>query len=232
MMSGQPAWETLEDTEQLARRAVELIGAAARRAIEHHDVFRIVLAGGSAPQRCYRLLAGTAQDWPAWQVFFGDERCLPESDPQRNLHMARAQLLSHVPIPATGIHGPPVELGCVVAAAAYAELIRPLLPFDLVLLGMGEDGHTASLFPGRPHAADALCEAVVDAPKPPPQRVSMGIGALRQTREVLVLASGAAKHPALLRWRAQEPELPIFTVTRGLAGHVLVDREAASGKPI
>ncbi len=225
-MSTQPIWETLDDAEQLARRAVELISAAARRAVERHGVFRIVLSGGSAPQRCYRLLADTAQHWPAWQVFFGDERCLAEHDPARNLYMARTQLLSHVPIPARHIYCPPVELGCVAAAAAYAELIRPLLPFDLVLLGMGEDGHTASLFPGRAHAADALCEAVLDAPKPPPARVSMGIGALRQTREVLVLASGAAKRPAVVRWRAEEAELPIFAVTRGLPGHVLLDRAA------
>lgn len=225
-MSAQPVWETHDDSEQLAHRAVELISAAAQRAIECHGAFRIVLSGGSAPQRCYRLLAGTAQDWPVWQVFFGDERCLAERDPARNLYMARAQLLSHVPIPATHIHCPPVELGCAAAAAAYAELIRPLLPFDLVLLGMGEDGHTASLFPGRAHAADALCEAVLDAPKPPPARVSMGIAALRQTREVLVLASGATKRPAVARWRAEEPQLPVFVVTQGLSGHVLLDRAA------
>ncbi|MBK6288992.1 MAG: 6-phosphogluconolactonase [Gammaproteobacteria bacterium] len=231
-MSAQPAWEILADVGQIARRAVELISAAARCAVERRGAFRIVLAGGSTPQHCYRLLADTAQEWPAWQVFFGDERCLPETDPARNLHMARAQLLAHVPISATRIHCPAVELGCTAAAAAYAALIRPQLPFDLVLLGVGEDGHTASLFPGRPHALDALCEAVLDAPKSPPRRVSMGIAALRQTREVLVLASGAAKAPALARWLAQEPELPIFTVTRGLAGHVLVDREAAGGEPV
>ena len=227
-MNGEPAWEILDDTEQLARRAVELVSAAARRAVERHGVFRIVLSGGSAPQRCYRLLADTTQDWPAWQVFFGDERCVPEHDPARNLRMARTQLLSHVPIPATRIHCPAVELGCTAAASAYAELIGPQLPFDLVLLGMGADGHTASLFPQRAHAADALCEAVLDAPKPPPARVSMGIAALRQTREVLVLASGAAKRPAVARWRAHEPELPIFAVTRGLFGHVLLDHAAGS----
>ena len=225
-MSTQPIWETLDDTDKLAHRAVELISAAARRAIERHGIFRIVLSGGSAPQRCYRLLADTTQHWPAWQVFFGDERCLAEQDPARNLNMARSQLLSRVPIPASHIHCPAVELGCAVAAAAYAELIRPQLPFDLVLLGMGDDGHTASLFTGRTHAADALCEAVLDAPKPPPARVSMGIAALRQTHEVLVLASGAAKRPAVARWRAEEAALPVFAVTRGLSGHVLLDRAA------
>lgn len=101
-MSAQPAWEILADVGQIARRAVELISAAARRAVEQRGAFRIVLAGGSTPQHCYRLLADTAQEWPAWQVFFGDERCLPETDPARNLHMARAQLLAHVPISATG----------------------------------------------------------------------------------------------------------------------------------
>lgn len=226
-MTAGPAWEVHETPAALAQRAVELISAAAQRAIAARGVFRIVLAGGSAPQASYALLADSAQQWLAWRVFLGDERCLSADDPQRNLQMLQEKLLSRVAIPAAHIYCPAVETGCSAAAVSYAQLIAPHLPFDLVMLGVGEDGHTASLFPGRAHDPDALCEAVTDAPKPPPERVSMGLGALRHTRAVLVLTSDSGKRDALARWRAGDTRLPITRACAGLPGHVLIDRAAA-----
>jgi 6-phosphogluconolactonase len=101
-------------------------------------------------------------------------------------------------------------------------------PFDLVLLGMGEDGHTASLFPGQQHAAGDTVHAVHDAPKPPPERVSLGVAALNAAAEVLVLVSGAGKHDAVQRWKQGE-DLPVTRI-HGQAGvDVYIDSAAETG---
>jgi len=163
-----------------------------------------VLAGGNTPREVYRTLRADT-DWSHWQVYFGDERCLPADDAERNSAMAADAWLDHVPIPRGQVHAIPAELGARAAALAYAETLRGIGDFDLVLLGLGEDGHTASLFPGRDwglsaDAPDAL--AVFDAPKPPPQRVSLSASRLSRTREALFLIAGEAKRSAVAQWRA------------------------------
>jgi 6-phosphogluconolactonase len=125
------------------------------------------------PLAVYRRLVEPPADWARWHLFFGDERCLPAGDPERNSLAARAVWLDRVPIPPDNVHPIRAELGAEPAAAHYAELIRDRLPFDLVLLGLGEDGHTASLFPGHAIQDAALVMPVHDAPKPPADRVSL-----------------------------------------------------------
>jgi 6-phosphogluconolactonase len=220
-------WTVLEDAEAVAQRACQRISEAAASAIGERGVFSLVLAGGSTPKRCYELLAATRQDWPRWQIYFGDERCLPRNDPGRNSIMAAEALLTRVPIPEANVHAIPAERGAPAAASAYAESLANALPFDLVLLGMGEDGHTASLFPGHASPEDERVHAVFDAPKPPPERVSLSETTLANARAVLFLVTGASKRAAAAAWRAGDRTLPVARIEARAGGEVLLDRDAA-----
>jgi 6-phosphogluconolactonase len=204
--------QVLATPEAVATEASRLICIAADAAIRERQVFRLVLAGGSTPRRTYELLAATAQDWAAWEIFWSDERCLPAAHTARNDRMAQETWLDRVAIPPANLYPIPVELGAEMAAAAYGKLVQDKQPFDLVLLGMGEDGHTASLFPGILNAA-ALAVAVHNAPKPPAERVSLGLACLRACRQQLVLVTGAGKAHALAAWGRGE-EQPISRCVR------------------
>lgn len=226
MYTGSVRFETCGSATDVAQRAAGEILAAASGA--GHGRFRIVLAGGTTPLAAYRLLAGADAGWPRWEVWFGDERCLPPDDPGRNSLAARLALLERVPIAPRHIHPIPAELGPEAAAAAYAPLVAAAFPFDLVLLGMGEDGHTASLFPGRPPTGEALVIPVRDAPKPPPERVSLTPAALGRCRRMLVLVTGAGKREALAAWRAGA-DLPVARAAAAGGALVLADRDALGG---
>jgi 6-phosphogluconolactonase len=124
-------------------------------------------------------------------------------------------------------HVIPAELGANTGAARYASIVTPALPFDMVLLGLGEDGHTASLFPGQDFQQSAMVIPVHEAPKPPPDRISLTPRALQSCHEMLVIVTGSGKAQALSRWRSGE-NLPIAAVTSGAANvTVVVDRDAA-----
>jgi 6-phosphogluconolactonase len=188
------------DAEALAQGAAQLIAEAIAGGTR-----TLVLAGGSTPRRCYEILAAMPLPWGRVSVLFGDERCVPADDPESNFRMALEVLLSRV-FPAT-VYRMPGELGPDEGAAAYANAITPLLPLDLVLLGIGPDGHTASLFPG--HSALQASEPVVGirgAPKPPPERITLSLPVLRAARRVIVLAAGKDKAEAVDR--AQRHEVP------------------------
>ena len=154
------------------------------------------LAGGSTPQACYQRLRRETLPWGRVTVLFGDERCVPPDDRESNYRMARESLLDRVaPL---SVHRIPGELGAEEAASLYAAVVEPLRPLDLVLLGVGEDGHTASLFPGNPAlAAPGSVVAVHDSPKPPPNRVSLSLEVLREARRIVVLATGGGKREAV-----------------------------------
>lgn len=200
-------WHVVVDDDALRAAAFEQVIAAADAAIEARGGFHLVLAGGRTPCPLYRSLRDAQADWAAWHLYFGDERCLPPADVARNSRMAADAWLDHVPVPASQLHIIPAELGARRAAASYAQTLQDVGEFDLVLLGLGEDGHVASLFPRHDTGAgvgapDAL--AVFDAPKPPPERVSLSAARLSRAREVLFLVAGDSRHDALTRWRAGE----------------------------
>ncbi|GAB4118144.1 MAG: 6-phosphogluconolactonase [Sideroxydans sp.] len=179
-----------------AARIAELIAAT----LAQRAHCRIALAGGETPRRCYAVLRALPVDWGRVQVYFGDERCLPVGDAQRNDTMAQDSLLQHVALPATHLHAIPAELGAEEAAVRYSEWLAQAGTLDLVLLGLGEDGHTASLFPGNPALQRAEpAVAVFDAPKPPPQRISMSLATLNAARHKLFLVAGSGKRDALQR---------------------------------
>ncbi len=203
-------WHRLENSTQLAQTAAEMILTAANNSILERGSFKLVLAGGNTPAQAYALLINAVTDWQKWHIYYGDERCLAVEDKNRNSVMATEAFLQHVPIPSTQIHPMPTELGAELSAKKYCELISTALPFDLVLLGMGEDGHTASLFPDQQHKLDELVHPVANAPKPPADRISLSAQVLSQAQQVIFLIS-AGKDEALTAWK-QGAELPIAQI--------------------
>jgi 6-phosphogluconolactonase len=221
-------WHVFSDAGGLARAAADRIGQLSGEAIARGASFRIVLAGGGTPEAVYQRMAGLDTDWSCWQIYYGDERCVPANNAERNSLMAARSWLDRVPIPADNIFPIPAETGAELAARSYANVVREALPFDLVLLGMGEDGHTASLFPGHLHDPAELVHAVHAAPKPPPDRVSLGLAALNDAESVIILVTGQGKRDALARWRAGA-DLPVARV-RGRHGvDVYLDAAADRG---
>jgi 6-phosphogluconolactonase len=215
----------------MQQSALERLLDAAARAQRERDAFHLVLAGGNTPRAIYQQLSRAAADWSTWHIWYGDERCLPVADGERNSRMAGDAWLDKVAIPPRQIHAIPAELGAPAAAHAYAESLRGVGDFDLVLLGLGEDAHTASLFPGHDwgtaaDAADAL--AVFNAPKPPPERVSLSAARLSRSRQVIFLIGGEGKRDALARWRAGD-DIPARSITP--AGGVDLLVEAALLRP-
>jgi len=220
-----PRWIGMANAGELRRAACKRILDAAAKAIAERGAFAISLAGGNTPRDVYAMLRGAATDWSRWHVYFGDERCAPREDPQRNSRMAREAWLDHVPIPADNIHEIAAELGPEAGAARYAQGLRAVGDFDLVLLGLGEDGHTASLFPGHdwgtaPGASDAI--GVFDAPKPPPERISLSAARLGRAREVLFLVAGESKRAAVSRWRSGA-DIPARAIRPAAGVDVLVE---------
>ena len=194
------------DLEALSHEAAQLFVQQAREATGN---FKVALAGGNTPMRLYELLAGApyrdSVDWSKVEVFFGDERWVAPSDPESNEGTARAALLDHVPIPINQVF-PMYTGGDVQAGAnAYEALLEDKSPLDLVLLGMGDDGHTASLFPGIPElwVRDRLVVPTT-SPKGVPQRLSMTMRALQASKLLVFLVSGAEKKEPLQRALADD----------------------------
>lgn len=188
------------DADAWAATVAQRVAGLIAETLAHQAECCIVLAGGATPRRCYTVLRGLPVEWARVQIYFGDERCLPAGDVRRNDSMARESLLQHIALPDAQLYAIPAELGATMAATQYSEQLAETDAFDLVLLGMGEDGHTASLFPENPAlAANTLAVAVFDAPKPPPERVSLSFATLNAARHKLFLVAGSGKRDALQR---------------------------------
>ena len=193
------------DVEALSLAVAQRIAELATQSIALRGRFRIALAGGQTPGRCYELLRELPLDWSRVEIYFGDERCLPPGDKDRNDAMAFDALIRHIDLPQANLHPIPAELGADQAALVYARLLDKTGALDLVLLGLGEDGHTASLFPDNAAlGSDAAAVAVYGAPKPPPERVSLSLLTLNAARSKLFIVSGDGKRDAL-RHIAQKP---------------------------
>lgn len=204
-LNAQTRWHSFQSQDAINQAALQRILQAANHAIAQHGSFLIVLAGGSTPKAVYQLLAKADADWSKWHIYHNDDRCLPADHAERNSKMARDAWLNHVPIPHDQIHDIPAELGNVEGAKAYSATLKGLRAFDLVILGLGEDGHTASLFPGHPvdNRTDAV--AVFNSPKPPAERITISQDRLSNTHEVMFLVTGAGKQEAVDQWRKGEP---------------------------
>jgi 6-phosphogluconolactonase len=198
----------LADAEAVAGEAAATIAARMREAVAQRGAFHLVLAGGSTPRRAYELLAAEAGlPWSAVSLYWGDERCVAPDHPDSNFGAAKAALLDRVGVEPANVHRMRAEQGARVGSDLYEHELRRVFGrreapgFDLVLLGMGEDGHTASLFPGAPTLRETARWVidVHDAPKPPAERVTLTLPALCAAREALVLVCGAGKREALGR---------------------------------
>ena len=226
-MAGDMYSLVLPDTSAVARAAAAFILQCAADAIAAHGRFSLVLAGGRTPLAAYRLLAEEQIETSRWHIYFGDERCLPPGDPERNSLAASEAWLDASGIPTDQIHAMPAELGPEASAENYARTIASAQPFDLVLLGMGEDGHVASLFPGHEHPGVLLAVPVHDAPKPPPDRVSLSYGAICAARQRLLLVTGESKRDALAAWQRGE-DLPVARVAACGPLVLMLDEEAGA----
>jgi 6-phosphogluconolactonase len=225
---GKPSllWQIYNDVATVAKIACDDILVTAQKAIAERGCFRIVLAGGSTPRQTYQQLRQAQADWQYWFIYYGDERCLPVDDEERNSVMATSTWLNHVGIKCEHVYPIPAELGAVEASKQYTEVIAKVMPFDLVLLGMGEDGHTASLFPGHCHATTEWVQPVFNAPKPPAERVTLTLPALSYTRKILFLVTGENKREAVSAWKRGE-NLPVNQIVYPHTTKVLLDRAAS-----
>ncbi len=235
------AIRVVPDPAALADTAARSIVETSQQAIDARGVFSLALSGGSTPRELHRRLASPplAQqvDWSRVQIFFGDERCVPPEDPQSNYHMAQETLLSLVPVPAANVHRMRGELPPEDAAVDYARQLKDFFKddepsLDLILLGMGDNGHTASLFPGLNAVHEQHRWVVAEhVPEVDMWRLSLTPVVLNLAREVMFLVAGAGK-ASMLQQVLEGPYAPDerpAQVVRPAPGQViwLVDAAAA-----
>jgi 6-phosphogluconolactonase len=219
--------EVVEDAEAVARRVAERLAEQARSGGQ------LALTGGSTPARAYELAAGLEPDWSRVELWWGDERCVPPEDERSNYGMAKATLLDALESPPHAVHRMPGELGRESGAAAYERETAALDGFDLVLLGLGPDGHVASLYPDQPTLDETERRAIGAEAKLEPyvDRITLTLPLLRRAREVLFLVAGKQKADAVRRALAPEPsrDTPGSLVRAELGPtRAVLDRAAAS----
>ena len=246
-MAQAPDVRVFPDLEALSRAAAEVCVQTAQEAVRARGPFAFVLTGGATPRRLYELLAGPAGEdlpWEQTHLFWGDERYVPHDHEESNYGMARAALIDYVGVPEDQVHPMPTGRDAPEdAAAAYEEMLRrfaearpdgaPL--FDLLLLGLGADGHVASLFPeDQPHEQAEEEESWVRAPYGPPrhtprQRLTLTFSALAEAQDTLFLVSGEKKRAAVQAvLGAEDPQKPASHVQARRRVRWMLD-EAAAG---
>lgn len=244
--------EVLPDGAALAEAAANHFVALARVAVRVRGLFRVALSGGSTPRGAYQCLASEAfasqVDWQRVHVFWGDERCVPPDHPDSNFRMAKEALLDHVPLASEHVHRVRGELDPKLAAADYEETLRgafypdlsasgandiPVPRFDLILLGMGDDGHTASLFPGTAALHEARRWVVANhVAKLDSWRITLTPVVVNAAAQLVFLVSGAGKSERLreVRGGPYRPDALPAQLVEPTDGDLLwlVDQAAAS----
>jgi 6-phosphogluconolactonase len=237
---GAPQGRVFATAEDLAQGVADWI---VERARQSRSRFAICLSGGETPRRLYELLAEPERcarfPWQRAHFFWGDERFVPRDDPRSNFHMAWQALLQRVPVPPDNIHAIPTERTSAEAGAADYQAVlarfygaqalhaeQPL--FDLTLLGLGEDGHTASLFPGSPALAESRRWAIAVADASALDRITLTYPALASSAAVAFLVAGERKRAVLTRVRAGDASLPAARLHPVGSLFWFVDRAAAA----
>jgi 6-phosphogluconolactonase len=226
--------EVLPDPEAVACRAARVVAAAARDAVGARGRFLLATSGGATPWRMLRLLAEEDVPWAGVHLFQVDERVAPAGHPDRSLTHLTASLLDHAPLPAAQVHAMPVEEADLASAAArYAAELHAVggtpAVLDLVHLGLGADGHTASLVPGDPALEVAGADVAVTGAYRGRRRMTLTYPALDRARLVLWVVTGAEKGEALARLRRGDRAIPAGRV-RSDRAVVLADAAAAGGE--
>jgi 6-phosphogluconolactonase len=200
------------DAETLGRHAARDLIAAAQDAREARGVAHICLAGGTTPMRCYALLDSLLDDWSGVHLWYGDERCVPYDDPDSNHGQVKERLRAR----GAAWHPMPATLGPAEGAIEYAREVGDTV-FDLTHLGMGPDGHTASLFPNHPLLdSHDVAVGITDSPKPPPERITLTFATLNRSRRIVLLVSGEGKADALAHVMAEpDRNYPASLLDRG-----------------
>jgi 6-phosphogluconolactonase len=242
---------TCADAEAAAKRAASEIARRLHGAREARGAAHLALSGGSTPARTYQLLASALDSWEGIELWFADERCVGPDDRESNYRLAKETLLGTAAAAGLGaerVHRMRGELGADEGAKSYELELREHAPaggdagdagdeppaLDVIVLGIGPDGHVASLFPGAPTLdADAqrLCLGVHDSPKPPPERITLTLPVLRAARRCVLLATGASKADAVNAMLGEASRhVPASLLRRGRLS-VIVDDAAAPAPP-
>ena len=226
--------EVLPDSTSVARRAAQLVAAEARAAVALRGRFTVAVSGGDTPWQMLQALTREDVPWSAVHLFQVDERVAPAGDPDRNLTHIAESLLAKAPLPRAQLHAMPVEASALAdAAARYANELRavagapPVL--DLVHLGLGPDGHTASLVPGDPALDVTEDDVTVTGVYQGHLRMTLTFPTLDRARRILWLVTGAEKQPMLARLRAGDPSIPAGRV-RSEHALILADAAAVGGE--
>jgi 6-phosphogluconolactonase len=248
------------DAETVAQRASAHIARQLRHARERRGVAHLALSGGTTPGRTYELLGAAPGELDGVEVWFADERCVAPDDAESNYRLVAETLLAPAGLPAQRVHRMHGEAGPREGARSYAEeLVRrlaahdaasapppagsrepgppPPVPsvLDVIVLGIGPDGHVASLFPGAATldaGEDALCLGVSDSPKPPPERITLSLAVLRAARECVLLATGAEKADAVAAMLSEPSGHVPASLLRRERLTVIVDDAAAPPGPL
>lgn len=238
-MTAQPIIDVAADGDALARRVADwLVGRIAAA----QGRFALSLSGGSTPKRLYELLASSPYreriPWQRLHLFWGDERFVPPEHPESNYRMAREAMIAQVPIPPDQVHPIPTVPSPQAAAAAYertlkdfygGEMIDPERPlFDVTLLGLGPDGHTASLFPGTPALDERTAWAVPVIGVKPEPRITLTFPVIASSAAVAFLVAGGGKSSMVTRLRQGDPALPAARVRAAGELRWFLDRAAAN----
>ncbi|NWH05192.1 6-phosphogluconolactonase [Desulfobacter latus] len=245
-MGSQPEVNVYSNRDKLSSALAAYVARRAANAAARRGRFCVALSGGSLMDIIGPPLAtmplSAAIDWAAWHIFWADERWVPKDSPDSNYHHADRQLLTHVGIPVEQIHAVDDSFDPAQTAGRYEDVMRHVLEpepgqwprLDLILLGIGTDGHTASLFPDHPALRETQrwVVAVMDAPKPPPIRITMTLPVINNAHSVLFVAAGDQKAQILSRVfkpNGKKPRLPsqLVNPSGGELGWFL-DRAAAA----
>ena len=200
------------DSEAVARAAADYVFEKIQACVAEKGQCHVVLPGGTTPARCLELLASKPLPWTAVHWYPGDERCYPVGHAERNDTMILEKLFSSQSDAKTNFHPIPAELGPEQGAENFAVILDAAGAMDIVMLGMGEDGHTASLFPNNAALQNNNSAVpVYNSPKPPDERVSIGLNLLKHSAECIVIATGKGKRDALQKLSRGEA-LPVALI--------------------